>query len=148
MMQVYDRMFCGSRSEGNFLTLTLWVVFPLAMMGCWDYARRAHSGPRRRTFFKTALDKRVFFAVLHQKQPCGVRAKATRAPLDLESCATLAVQPGLLSGLRPAMDAVVSAWHLHISNPWLDARHLRRQLLVAYAVLNQISTKTGANRVA
>lgn len=143
MMQVYDRVL-GSRSQETLLTLTLLVVFLYAIMGLLDYARGrllARAGAR----FQTALDKRVFFAVLRQSSQLGAR-QGTRGLADLESVQRLLSSPACLA----AFDLPWTPFFLlgiFVFHPWLGTLAIiGGGVLVAIAMLNQTTTKTAQAR--
>ncbi|MFT4619140.1 MAG: PrtD family type I secretion system ABC transporter [Polaromonas sp.] len=143
MMQVYDRVL-GSRSEETLLTLTLLVVFLYAMMGLLDCAR-GRILARAGAHFQTALDKRVFFAVLHQSSHVGAR-QGTRGLADLEAVQRLLSSPACLAAFDLPWTPLFLLGIL-IFHPWLGTLAIvGGGVLVAIALLNQVSTKTAQSR--
>ncbi len=83
MLQVYDRVL-GSRSEETLVSLTLLVIALYGMMGILEYARTmvfARFGAR----FQTALDERVFDAVVRRSLIPRHRAAPSTGLRDLEA---------------------------------------------------------------
>lgn len=83
MLQVYDRVL-GSRSEETLVSLTLLVIALYGMMGLLEYARSMVFG-RFGARFQTALDERVFDAVVRRSLIPRHRAAPSTGLRDLEA---------------------------------------------------------------
>lgn len=95
MLQVYDRVL-GSRSEETLLALFLLVGLLYLLMGFIDYARGRVLG-RFGARFQTALDDRVFGAVMKRAVSSQYRSGHTSGLRDLETIQTVFTSPAMLS---------------------------------------------------
>lgn len=95
MLQVYDRVL-GSRSEETLVALFLLVGILYALMGLLDYSRGrvlARFGAR----FRTALDGRVFDAVMKRSLLPKFRAAPASGLRDLEAMQNMFSSPVMLA---------------------------------------------------
>lgn len=95
MLNVYDRVL-SSRSLETLLALSILVLYLYAMMGILDYARGRVMG-RVGARFQTALDRRVFGAVLKATTLNRAPKEAATGLRDLETVQRLITSPALMA---------------------------------------------------
>ncbi|MBC7132971.1 MAG: type I secretion system permease/ATPase [Roseovarius sp.] len=145
MLQIYDRVL-SSRSVETLIALSVLVVFLYTVMGVLDFARGRVMG-RVGARFQTALDRRVFDAVIRKSAlvPDALGAGGLR---DLEAVQRLMSAPVVLAlfDMPWAPVFIAAIWVFH---PWLGALAIvGGALLIALAVLNQVLTRRPAERAA
>lgn len=145
MLQIYDRVL-SSRSVETLIALSVLVVFLYTVMGVLDFARGRVMG-RVGARFQTALDRRVFDAVIRKSAlvPYALGAGGLR---DLEAVQRLMSAPVVLAlfDMPWAPVFIAAIWVFH---PWLGVLAIvGGALLIALAVLNQVLTRRPAERAA
>ncbi len=145
MLQVYDRVL-GSGSVETLLALSILVVFLFCLMGILDFARgrvMARVGAR----FQDRLDQRVFDAAI-RRSVFGRTQSSTSGLADLESVQRLLTSPVLTAFFdmpwTPLFLVGIALFH-----PWLGILAIvGGSVLIAAAVLNQLSTKRPSAQMA
>ena len=139
MLNVYGSVL-GSRSFETLVALSVLVAFMYLMMGILDYARGRIMG-RIGAQFQTDLDERVFNATLRAKASGRAPAEAATGLRDLQ-----AVQQSITSPVAMAKFdlpwTVIFLFGIFIFHAYLGYLAIAGgTLLVAIAIINQISTK-------
>lgn len=139
MLQVYDRVL-ASRSSATLVVLFAIVVFLFAMMGLLDHYR-ARILARIGAGLQTALDARVFAAVLKQAERPLMRERPAGALRDLASIQTTLASPGT-GALFDLPWTPIFVGVLFLFHPWMGWFAIVGTLMVlVLALLNQASTK-------
>lgn len=139
MLQVYDRVL-GSRSEETLVSLVLLMVALYALMGLLDYARGmvvARFGAR----FQTALDERVFDAVLRRSLVPRHRAAPASGLRDLEAIQSVFASPAMMALFDVPWTPIFfgAIFVLHPSLGWLSV--IGGALVIALTLFNSLVTR-------
>ncbi len=139
MLQVYDRVL-ASRSSATLLVLFAIVAFLFALMGLLDHYR-GRVLARIGAGFQSALDGRVFDAVLRQAEHPTLRERPASALRDLATIQTTLASPGMGAVFdlpwTPLFIMVLFLFH-----PWLGWFALAGGAAVLLlALLNQARSK-------
>ncbi len=148
MLQVYDRVLGGSRSEATLIALVVLMGFLFAMMGVLDFAR-SRVLARVGAAFQDRLDKRVFSAVLRKAAAAPDPDRVVNNLRDMEAVQRMIASPVLtalydLPWTPPFFLAALALFH----PPWLGLMALAGGggVLVLVAVLNQLTTKSASEQ--
>lgn len=113
MLQVYDRVL-SSRSSATLVALFGLVVFLYTLMGFLDHVR-GRVLARIGAGFQSALDRRVFDAVLRQAENADQRSRPATGLRDLTSIQSLLASPALTALIdlpwAPAFLALLFVFH-------------------------------------
>ena len=139
MLQVYDRVL-GSRSEATLVALTALVAVLYLIMGILDHAR-GRVLARAGAAFQTAMDRRVFEAVLKRSVVPADRAKPASGLRDLESVQRLMSSPALFAVFdMPWVPVFIGA--IFIFHPMLGYLALAGGVtLISLTLFNQLLTR-------
>ena len=139
MLQVYD-LVLTTRSVDTLAALSVLVALLFLFMGLIDYSRTrvlARIGAR----FQSALEERVFMAVLHRNRHPDDRAQATEALRDLDAVQRLFSSPVLIAlfdvPFVPVFAAAIFLFHPMLG--WLAVGG--GATLIILAMINQLATK-------
>ena len=139
MLQVYD-LVLTTRSVETLAALSILVALLFLFMGLIDYSRTrvlARIGAR----FQSALEERVFLAVLHRNRHPDERIKATGALRDLDAVQRLFSSPVLIAlfdvPFVPVFAAAIFLFHPTLG--WLAVTG--GATLIVLAAINQLATK-------
>lgn len=144
MLQVYDRVL-ASRSEATLVALFLLVAFLYTMMGILDAVRGrllARIGAR----FQSALDERVFSAMLRRASVDRDAARRSNALADLEGVQKFLSSP-ILAALFDLPFTPVFLFGIALFHPWLGILALvGGAVLVLITLINQITSRAAGRK--
>ncbi len=139
MLNVYGSVL-GSRSFETLVALSVLVAFMYLMMGILDYARGRIMG-RIGAQFQTDLDERVFNASMRAKASGRAPAEAATGLRDLQAVQQSITSPVAMAKFDLPWTAIF-LFGIFIFHAYLGYLAIAGGvLLVAIAIINQISTK-------